>query len=98
MELLFEWDENKAKTNLQKHKVSFDEAKTIFNDPLLIAFPDDYHSEEEERLISIGISTDNRTLLIVHPEQDKSENEIIIRIISCRKATPSEREIYEQGE
>ena len=98
MELLFEWDENKAKTNLQKHKVSFDEAKTIFNDPLLITFPDDYHSEEEERLISIGISTDNRTLLIVHTEQDKSENEIIIRIISCRKATPSEREIYEQGE
>jgi len=98
MELIFEWDENKAKTNLQKHRISFDEAKTIFNDPLLITFPDDFHSDEEERLISIGISNDNRTLLIVHTEQDKSDNEIIIRIISCRKPTPSEREIYEQVE
>src|SRR5215204_4116441 len=98
MELIFEWREDKAKTNLQKHRVSFDEAKTIFNDPSLITFPDDFHSNEEERFISIGISTDNRTLLAVHTERDKSENEIIIRIISCRKATPSEREIYEQGE
>jgi uncharacterized protein len=98
MELIFEWDEDKARNNLQKHKVSFGEAKTIFNDPLLITFPDDFHSDEEERFVSIGISTDNRTLLVVHTEQDKSENEIIIRIISCRKATASEREIYEQGE
>ena len=50
MERLFEWDENKAKTILQKHKISFDEAKTIFNDPLLMTFPDDFHSDEEERL------------------------------------------------
>ncbi len=98
MELIFEWDENKAKTNLQKHNISFDEAKTIFNDPLLITFPDDFHSDDEERLISIGVSTDNRTLLVVHTEQDRSENEIIIRIISCRKATSSERETYDQGE
>ena len=98
MELIFEWDEDKARNNLQKHKVSFGEAKTIFNDPLLITFPDDFHSDEEERFVSIGISTDNRTLLVVHTEQDKSENEIISRIISCRKATASEREIYEQGE
>lgn len=98
MELIFEWNENKAKTNFQKHKVSFDEAKTIFNDPLLMTFPDDFHSDEEERFISIGISVDNRTLLVAHTEQDKSGDEIIIRIISCRKATASEREIYEQGE
>jgi len=55
MELIFEWDEAKAETNLQKHKVSFDEAKNIFNDPLLITFPDDFNSDEEERFISIGI-------------------------------------------
>lgn len=98
MELIFEWDEDKAKINLQKHKVSFDEAKTIFNDPLLVTFSDEFHSHEEVRFISIGTSVDSRTLLLVHTEQDKLKNEIIIRIISCRKATPSEREIYEQGE
>ena len=50
MELIFEWDETKAKTNLQKHKISFDEAKTIFNDPLMLTFPDDFYSDEEKGL------------------------------------------------
>jgi uncharacterized DUF497 family protein len=97
MELVFEWNENKAKENLRKHKVSFDEAKTIFGDSFVITFPDDFHSNEENRFISIGISINNRTLLVVHTEQDKAENVIIIRLISSRKATASEREIYEQG-
>lgn len=98
MELIFEWNKNKARENLRKHKVSFDEAKTIFADALIITFPDDFHSDKENRFISIGISINNRILLVVHTEQDKAENTIIIRIISCRKATASEREIYEQGE
>ncbi|HEX8566148.1 MAG TPA: BrnT family toxin [Pyrinomonadaceae bacterium] len=98
MELIFEWDKNKAKANLRKHKISFDEAKTVFNDPLTVTFPDDFHSDEEDRLISIGISANSRILLVVHTEQDETENAIVVRIISCRKATASEREIYEKGE
>ena len=98
MELVFEWDAKKAKANLKKHKVSFEEAKTIFNDPLLITFPDEEHSEAEERFISIGMSASDRVLLAVHTEREETEDLLIIRIISCRKATPSERRVYEEGE
>ena len=95
---VFEWDENKDKTNLVKHKIGFDEAKTVFDDPFLVTFSDDFHSSEEERLISIGLSNHSRILLIVHTEVSKQTDDIIIRIISCRKATALEREIYEQQE
>jgi len=57
MRLIFEWDEVKAKANLRKHKVSFEEGKTIFNDPFLFTFPNDKHSASEERYINIGLST-----------------------------------------
>jgi uncharacterized protein len=97
MELIFEWDENKAKQNLRKHKVSFEEAKTVFNDPLLITFPDEYHSDEEERYLSIGLSARDKILLVVHTEQEENEKVVIIRIISCRRATVSERRTYEEG-
>jgi len=96
MELIFEWDRNKAKSNLRKHKVSFDEAKTVFEDEFLITFSDDVNSSEENRFISIGFSANNRTLLVVHMESNESNDTIVIRIISCRKATKSEREIYEK--
>ena len=95
---IFEWDEEKAKINLQKHKVSFEEAETVFDDQFLITFPDEIHSVEEERFISIGYSNINRILLIVHTEHSENADEITIRIISCRKATTLEREIYEQQE
>lgn len=54
MRLIFEWDDEKAQKNQRKHRVGFEEAKTIFSDPLLVSFPDEYHSEDEQRLISIG--------------------------------------------
>lgn len=95
---IFEWDEEKAKMNLRKHKVSFEEAETIFNDESLITFPDELHSIAEERFISIGYSIINRVLLVVHTEYSEKAEEIVIRIISCRKATALEREIYEQQE
>jgi uncharacterized DUF497 family protein len=98
MELLFEWDENKARENLKKHKVSFEEAKTVFNDPLLITFPDEEHSENEKRYISIGTSATSKILLVIHTEREASEETLIIRIISCRQATASERRTYEEGE
>jgi len=93
-ELLFKWDKDKAEKNLRKHKVSFEEAKTIFNDPFMLTFPDEYHSENEKRYISIGTSADNRILLVVHAEYTESEK-TAIRIISSRKATKSERRFYE---
>lgn len=95
---IFEWDEEKAEANLQKHKVSFEEAETVFDDQFLITFPDEFHSIEEERFISIGYSNNSRILLVVHTEQSEKADEIIIRIISCRRATALEREIYEQQE
>jgi uncharacterized DUF497 family protein len=95
-EVVFEWDENKAKSNLRKHKIGFDEAESVFNDPFVVTFFDEFHSLEEERLISIGISNVNRVLLIVHTEVSSDINAILVRIISCRKATVLEREIYEE--
>jgi hypothetical protein len=96
MKTIFEWDENKARANLEKHKVSFDEARTIFADPFLITFVDEVHSDEEERFPSIGRSESNRVLLAVHTEREEKDEAIIIRIISCRKATSTERRRYEK--
>jgi uncharacterized DUF497 family protein len=93
----FEWDDSKAAINLAKHKVSFSEGKTVFKDPFLVTFPDDLHSDVENRLISIGMSEKRRLLLIVHVEKLEAVNFILIRIISCRKATPSERKMYEEN-
>lgn len=92
MKLTFEWDEVKAKANIQKHKVSFEDGKTIFNDPFLFTFTDEKHSTNEERFINIGLSANGRILVLTHTErQDK------IRIISCRKATAREKKFYEEG-
>ena len=98
MKLLFEWDAKKAENNFKKHKVRFEEAKTVFNDPILITYRDDEHSQTEERFISLGMSVTNKILLVVHLEQEMTDEIIIIRIISCRKAKASERRIYEKGE
>ena len=96
MKVFFEWDENKARANLEKHRVSFDEARTIFTDPFLITFVDEFHSDKEERFLSIGLSESNRVLLAVHTEREEKDEAIIIRMISCRKATTAERNRYEK--
>ena len=98
MDFVFEWDPNKASANLAKHKVSFEEGRTIFYDPLLITYPDELHSDKEDRLISIGTSIYERLLLVVHLEKFVIEESVTIRIISCRKATPDERKRYEKSE
>jgi len=97
MNLIFEWDENKARMNVQKHKVAFDEARTLFNDPRLVTYLDESHSEVEERYISIGTSARDRVLLVVHTEQEETRDTFTIRLISCRRATASERQAYEKG-
>jgi hypothetical protein len=92
MKLTFEWDEVKSKVNLQKHKVSFEEGKTIFNDTFLFTFPDNVHSSNEDRFINIGLSANGLILVLTHTERQDT-----IRIISCRKATARERKFYEEG-
>jgi uncharacterized DUF497 family protein len=78
-------------------KVNFEEAKTVFGDPLLVSFPDEYHSDEEERLVSIGASSQNKILLVAHTEILESDDTIVVRLISARKATASERRVYEEN-
>ena len=88
--LIFGWDPKKAETNLKKHGVSFEEASTAFKEPLSLTIDDPLHSSDEERLILIGISYNNRMLVIVHTEIRDN-----IRIISARKATKKEMNNYE---
>lgn len=90
--LKFEWDTAKAIANLRKHGVTFEEAASIFGDPLALTFPDPDHSVGEKRWISFGVSNQDRLVVAVHAERGRS-----IRIISARRATRQEREIYEQG-
>lgn len=90
--LLFEWDPEKAKENLETHGISFDEASTAFGDTLSLAIYDPMHSDEEDRFVLIGSSYKNRLLVIVHTERAES-----IRIISARKATKKERKQYEEN-
>lgn len=97
MNLLFEWDAEKAASNLKKHKVGFDEAKTLFNDPLLATSSDGEHSSYEQRFVSIGVSAKGLVLLLVHTETI-SGNHVVIRLISCRRATAAERKFYEEAE
>lgn len=86
----FEWDREKAKKNLRKHKVSFEEAMTVFYEPLSATFGDPDHSDDEERLITIGYSSRSRLLVVSHTERGK-----IIRIINARPTTAHEREKHE---
>ncbi len=92
MSLEFEWDARKAKQNRKKHGVSFEEASTVFGDPLALTIPDPLHSEGEDRLITLGASSVRRLLVVVFTERaDK------IRIISARVANRRERKDYEEG-
>lgn len=90
--LKFEWDETKAESNEQKHGVSFEEAASVFGDPLALTFSDPDHSLGEKRWLTFGVSCTDRLLLVAHAERGRA-----IRIISARKATRHERGIYEQG-
>ena len=91
MKTLFEWDEEKAQANLRKHGVSFEEAQTVFKDPLEITMPDPDHSIDEDRFITIGKSGKKRVLVVVYTERRKK-----IRLISARKAARAERKKYEE--
>jgi len=93
MALTFVWDEEKSKRNVRKHGVTFEEAKTVFNDPFAITITDPDHSREEERFLDIGLSSRERLLVVWYTEREEK-----IRIIGCRRATPFERKTYEEKE
>jgi uncharacterized DUF497 family protein len=88
----FEWSAAKARANLEKHGVSFEEAQTVFYDEYARQFFDDSHSDEEDRFVMLGKSNRLRLLIVCHCERS-SDN--IIRIISARKATRKERSFYQ---
>lgn len=88
----FEWDPVKAQENLRKHGVTFEEASSVFYDPLAVTGADPDHSEREERMVTFGVSSSGRLLAVAHTERSDA-----IRIISARVATKHERHIYEEG-
>ena len=87
----FEWDVAKAASNLKKHGISFEEARSVFYDDFAIQFFDDDHSENEDRFLMLGMSVNSRILLVCHCESDAGQ---VIRIISARKATRREQGFY----
>ena len=89
--LRYEWDENKNRINQEKHKISFEEAKTVFYDLEALVIDDPEHSEEEERFIILGLSRTANLLVVCHCYR---ETETVIRIISARKATKTETKYY----
>lgn len=91
IDLDFEWEEEKAAANLVKHKISFEEGKTVFADPFAITIDDPKHSVDEYRFVDTGISANGKVLVVSYTEREQK-----IRLISCRKATKTERKIYEE--
>lgn len=89
----FDWDKSKAKSNLAKHKVSFEEARSVFDDDEARLIFDPDHSEDEDRFILLGLSCSLKVLVVVHCYKDKDN---IIRLISARKATRSEEKNYKE--
>jgi uncharacterized protein len=88
----FEWDSAKAAKNLRKHRVSFEQASSVFYDPLAVTGADPDHSEDEERLVTFGLSSAGKLLVVSHTERGDA-----VRIITARTATQPERRIYEEG-
>lgn len=91
MSLFFEWDPEKARQNVKKHAVSFEEAATLFGDPLSLTIEDPLHSAAEQRWITMGLTHMQRLVVAVHTSRGDG-----IRLISARKATKSEKKAYEE--
>ena len=91
MKEMFEWDQRKSWLNLKNHKVSFEEAMTVFMDALSLTINDPLHSDMEDRFVIIGVSIKKRLLVVVHTDRGEK-----IRIISARKANVKERKTYEE--
>jgi len=92
----FEWNSDKAGSNLRRHKVSFERATEIFHDPLMLTITDEEHSEAEERWITIGSDRNNVPLVVIHTFREVDPDTCVIRVISSRRATKNERKQYSQ--
>jgi uncharacterized DUF497 family protein len=90
--VIYEWDAEKAKGNLRKHRISFEDAATVFLDPLALTFPDPDHSSGEDREITIGRSSRQQVVFVSHCQRGDR-----VRIISARKTTKGEHKQYEEG-
>lgn len=95
-EFEFEWDPAKAASNSRKHGVSFEDAASVFGDPLLLSLPDDEHSDSEQRWISHGQSRRGQLLVVIHMYREVDDSTTEVRIISARPATARERRDYER--
>jgi len=93
----FDWDPEKERSNIRKHKISFRRAATIFRDANQLSQFDDDHSEGEDRWITIGLDIGGVLCLVIHTFEQSAEDANEIRIISARRATRNESEQYEQG-
>ena len=89
--MLFQWDPKKSEANYKKHKITFEEAKEVFADPLSLTIPDSVHSTNEDRWVTLGQTKEKHVLLLVIHTYRSKENEEVIRIISARKATKKEK-------
>ena len=94
MEIFFEWNNEKEKRNIKKHKISFKQATFVFEDPKMLSIPDLEHSEKEERWLTIGIIENKFLVVISHTIKFISDENITIRIISARKVTKKEEKQY----
>ena len=95
MQYNFEWDPVKAKSNIKKHGVSFEEASEIFLDPLQLSLVDSEHSKQEERWVTLGNTKSQKLRLVVHTYLTYHQDQVTIRIISARPATSHEQKQYE---
>jgi len=91
---IFEWDYNKAKTNVLKHQINFEDATSVFKDKNMLSIFDDKHSQSEDRWITIGMDFKIRTLVVVHTFVSIDNETTKIRIISARRATKKEQKMY----
>ena len=96
MQYNFEWDPRKSKTNITKHKVSFEQAAEVFLDPTHIAVFDGEHSETEERWVTIGKTRNKRLLVVAHTFAEHENHTVTVRLISAREATQHEQRQYEE--
>jgi len=93
----FEWDPEKARTNIADHAVAFELAATVFRDPLQLSVYDEDHSESEERWVTLGQAENGKLLVVVHTFEETDATSAKVRIISARDATKRERQDYEDG-
>lgn len=97
MDYNFEWDPKKARSNIKKHGVTFEEAATAFQDPRMLNMYDPDHSELEDRWVTLGISRSGRLLVICHTFHEKPAEAVTVRIYSARRPTSKETHRYEEA-